>query len=165
MGVDGKDGVTITAPGGKDGNDGLDGKVGISGKDGKDAVSISGKDGVGQIGLTGPKGKDGKDGASINITTDNGKQTLVNPDRGADGEPGETAQRITYVPVDQNGKPLKDENGKEIKREVATMDDGLIFGGNTGEAHKAALGTQVNVTGAKANDDWTKFDAGKNIYD
>ena len=162
-GVDGKDGVTITAPGGKDGNDGLDGKVGISGKDGKDAVSISGKDGVGQIGLTGPKGKDGKDGASINITTDNGKQTLVNPDRGADGEPGETAQRITYVPVDQNGKPLKDENGKEIKREVATMDDGLIFGGNTGEAHKAALGTQVNVTGAKANDDWTKFDAGKNI--
>ena len=160
-GEDGKDGVTITAP--VKGKDGLDGKVGISGKDGKDAVSISGKDGVGQIGLTGPKGKDGKDGASINITTDNGKQTLVNPDRGADGEPGETAQRITYVPVDQNGKPLKDENGKEIKREVATMDDGLIFGGNTGEAHKAALGTQVNVTGAKANDDWTKFDAGKNI--
>ena len=59
--------------------------------------------------------------------------------------------------------PLKDENGKTIKREVATMDDGLIFGGNTGEAHKAALGTQVNVKGADANTDWNKFDAGKNI--
>ena len=162
-GVDGKDGVTITAPGGKDGNDGLDGKVGISGKDGKDAVSISGKDGVGQIGLTGPKGKDGKDGASINITTDNGKQTLVNREVGADGKPGKTTQRIIYVPTDKDGNPLKDENGNTIKREVATMDDGLIFGGNTGEAHKAALGTQVNVKGADANTDWNKFDAGKNI--
>ena len=162
-GVDGKDGVTITAPGGKDGNDGLDGKVGISGKDGKDAVSISGKDGVGQIGLTGPKGKDGKDGASINITTDNGKQTLVNREVGADGKPGKTTQRIIYVPTDKDGNPLKDENGNTIKREVATMDDGLIFGGNTGEAHKAALGTQVNVKGATTNTDWNKFDAGKNI--
>ena len=166
-GVDGKDGVTITAPvEAKDGKDGSDGKVGISGKDGKDAVSISGKDGVGQIGLTGPKGKDGKDGkdgASINITTDNGKQTLVNREVGADGKPGETTQRIIYVPTDKDGNPLKDENGKTIKREVATMDDGLIFGGNTGEVHKAALGTQVNVKGADANTDWNKFDAGQNI--
>ena len=163
-GVDGKDGVTITAPvEAKDGKDGSDGKVGISGKDGKDAVSISGKDGVGQIGLTGPKGKDGKDGASINITTDNGKQTLVNREVGADGKPGETTQRIIYVPTDKDGNPLKDENGNTIKREVATMDDGLIFGGNTGEAHKAALGTQVNVKGATTNTDWNKFDAGKNI--
>ncbi len=163
-GVDGKDGVTITAPvEAKDGKDGSDGKVGISGKDGKDAVSISGKDGVGQIGLTGPKGKDGKDGASINITTDNGKQTLVNREVGADGKPGETTQRIIYVPTDKDGNPLKDENGNTIKREVATMDDGLIFGGNTGEAHKAVLGTQVNVKGATTNTDWNKFDAGKNI--
>ena len=162
-GKDGENGVTITAPGGKDGKDGLDGKVGISGKDGKDAVSISGKDGVGQIGLTGPKGKDGKDGASINITTDNGKQTLVNREVGADGKPGETTQRIIYVPTDKDGNPLKDENGNTIKREVATMDDGLVFGGNTGEAHKAALGTQVNVKGADANTDWNKFDAGQNI--
>lgn len=160
-GEDGKDGVTITAP--VKGKDGLDGKVGISGKDGKDAVSISGKDGVGQIGLTGPKGKDGKDGASINITTDNGEQTLVNPDRGVDGEPGKTAQRIIYVPTDKDGNPLKDEKGNTIKREVATMDDGLVFGGNTKDVHKAKLGTQVNVKGATGNTEWNKFDAGKNI--
>ena len=160
-GEDGKDGVTITAP--VKGKDGLDGKVGISGKDGKDAVSISGKDGVGQIGLTGPKGKDGKDGASINITTDNGEQTLVNPDRGVDGEPGKTAQRIIYVPTDKDGNPLKDEKGNIIKREVATMDDGLVFGGNTKDVHKAKLGTQVNVKGATGNTEWSKFDAGQNI--
>ena len=160
-GVDGKDGVTITAPGGKDGNDGLDGKVGISGKDGKDAVSISGKDGVGQIGLTGPKGKDGKDGASLNITTDNGKETLVNKEVGADGKT-DSAQRIVYVPKDKDGNPLRDSAGKEIKREVATMDDGLTFVGNEG-SHDAALGTKVNVKGATTNTEWNKFDAGKNI--
>ena len=157
-GVDGKDGVTITAPGGKDGNDGLDGKVGISGKDGKDAVSISGKDGVGQIGLTGPKGKDGKDGTSLNITTDRGAQTLVNKEVEADGK----AQRIIYVPTDKDGNPLRDSAGKEIKREVATMDDGLTFVGNEG-SHDAALGTKVNVKGATTNTEWNKFDAGKNI--
>ena len=162
-GEDGKDGVTITAPvEGKPGKDGSDGKVGISGKDGKDAVSISGKDGVGQIGLTGPKGKDGKDGASLNITTDNGKETLVNKEVGADGKT-DSAQRIVYVPKDKDGNPLKNEEGKEIKREVATMDDGLIFGGNTEDTHKAALGTQVNVKGETTNTDWNKFDAGKNI--
>ena len=166
-GEDGKDGVTITAPvkaeDGKPGKDGSDGKVGISGKDGKDAVSISGKDGVGQIGLTGPKGKDGKDGASINITTDNGKQTLVNLEKGAKGEKGETTQRIVYKPVDKDGNPIKNNDGNDIVREVATMDDGLIFGGNTEDTHKAALGTQVNVKGATTNTDWNKFDAGKNI--
>ena len=166
-GKDGEDGVTITAPvkaeDGKPGKDGSDGKVGISGKDGKDAVSISGKDGVGQIGLTGPKGKDGKDGASINITTDNGKQTLVNLEKGAKGEKGETTQRIVYKPVDKDGNPIKNNDGNDIVREVATMDDGLIFGGNTEDTHKAALGTQVNVKGATTNTDWNKFDAGKNI--
>ena len=43
------------------------------------------------------------------------------------------------------------------------MDDGLIFGGNTKDTHKAALGTQVNVKGDNNNTDWNKFDAGKNI--
>ena len=164
-GKDGKDGVTITAPSepvkaenGKPGKDGSDGKVGISGKDGKDAVSISGKDGVGQIGLTGPKGKDGKDGTSLNITTDRGTQTLVNKEVEADGK----AQRIIYVPTDKDGNPLKDENGNTIKREVATMDDGLTFVGNKGR-HDAKLGTEVNIKGHTDNDDWNKFDAGQNI--
>ena len=135
-GVAGKDGVSIS---GKDGANGVDGKVSI-GKDGKDAVSIAGKDGVGHIGLTGPKGADGK---SVDISTNDGKQTLVNPENGTD-----KSQRIVYTPQDKDGNPIKGKDGKDIVREVATMDDGLKFtGNNTSTENKHALNTLVKVQG------------------
>ena len=138
-GVAGKDGVSIS---GKDGANGVDGKVSI-GKDGKDAVSIAGKDGVGHIGLTGPKGADGSNGKSVDISTKDGKQTLVNPENGTD-----KSQRIVYTPQDKDGKPIKGADGKDIVREVATMDDGLKFtGNNTGTENKHALNTLVKVQG------------------
>ena len=138
-GVAGKDGVSIS---GKDGANGVDGKVSI-GKDGKDAVSIAGKDGVGHIGLTGPKGADGSDGKSVDISTDDGKQTLVKPENGTD-----KSQRIVYTPQDKDGNPVKDTDGNPIKREVATMDDGLKFtGNNTSTENKHALNTLVKVQG------------------
>ena len=138
-GVAGKDGVSIS---GKDGANGIDGKVSI-GKDGKDAVSIAGKDGVGHIGLTGPKGADGSNGKSVDISTKDGKQTLVNPENGTD-----KSQRIVYTPQDKDGKPIKGKDGKDIVREVATMDDGLKFtGNNTGTENKHALNTLVKVQG------------------
>ena len=138
-GVAGKDGVSIS---GKDGANGVDGKVSI-GKDGKDAVSIAGKDGVGHIGLTGPKGADGSNGKSVDISTNDGKQTLVNPENGTD-----KSQRIVYTPQDKDGKPIKGKDGKDIVREVATMDDGLKFtGNNTGTENKHALNTLVKVQG------------------
>ena len=138
-GVAGKDGVSIS---GKDGANGVDGKVSI-GKDGKDAVSIAGKDGVGHIGLTGPKGADGSNGKSVDISTKDGKQTLVNPENGTD-----KSQRIVYTPQDKDGNPIKGADGKDIVREVATMDDGLKFtGNNTGTENKHALNTLVKVQG------------------
>ena len=138
-GVAGKDGVSIS---GKDGANGVDGKVSI-GKDGKDAVSIAGKDGVGHIGLTGPKGADGSNGKSVDISTKDGKQTLVNPENGTD-----KSQRIVYTPQDKDGNPIKGKDGKDIVREVATMDDGLKFtGNNTGTENKHALNTLVKVQG------------------
>ena len=138
-GVAGKDGVSIS---GKDGANGVDGKVSI-GKDGKDAVSIAGKDGVGHIGLTGPKGADGSNGKSVDISTNDGKQTLVNPENGTD-----KSQRIVYTPQDKDGKPIKGADGKDIVREVATMDDGLKFtGNNTSTENKHALNTLVKVQG------------------
>ena len=138
-GVAGKDGVSIS---GKDGANGVDGKVSI-GKDGKDAVSIAGKDGVGHIGLTGPKGADGSNGKSVDISTNDGKQTLVNPENGTD-----KSQRIVYTPQDKDGNPIKGKDGKDIVREVATMDDGLKFtGNNTGTENKHALNTLVKVQG------------------
>ena len=146
-GTTGKAGVSIVGPKGANGVDGNDGKVGIAGKDGKDAVSISGKDGVGHIGLQGPKGTPGTpgaDGANLDITTDHGTQTLVKPEANNNNQ----SERIVYVPKDANGNPLKDTDGNDIKREVATMDDGLKFtGNNTGTENKHKLGSLVKVQG------------------
>ena len=153
-GIAGKDGVTIVGPQGATGapgipgTNGIDGKVGISGKDGKDAVSIAGKDGVGTIGLTGPQGPAGTNGKSVDISTENGKQTLVKPEANNNDQ----SQRIVYVPKDANGNPLKDADNNDIKREVATMDDGLKFAGDDGQtnANKVIakqLNQQVDIIG------------------
>ena len=149
-GTNGKDGVTIIGPQGATGatgmpgTNGIDGKVGISGKDGKDAVSISGKDGIGTIGLTGPQGPAGADGRGVDITTDHGTQTLNKPEANNGGK----SERIVYVPKDKDGNPLKDDAGNTIKREVATMDDGLKFSGNNESTeNKHKLGSLVKVKG------------------
>ena len=138
VGKDGKDGVSITGPNGKDGVNGIDGKVGISGKDGKDAVSIAGKDGVGHIGLTGPKGEDGQDGASIDISTALKQATLDSQKNHPKGS-FTNAERITYT----------DSLGSV--HDVATMDDGMKYGGDVNKTDNAPvsvkLNNQVNIKG------------------
>ena len=104
---------------GPNGADGTDGKVGVSGKDGKDAVSMSGKDGVGHIGLT------GKDGRNADITAEKGDEDLD----------GNEITRIKYM--DENGTP----------HQVATKDDGMKYGGDSGNVIKKKLNEQVNVVG------------------
>ena len=89
------------------------------GKDGKEAVSISGKDGVGHIGLN------GKDGRSADISVEKGDPDLN----------GNEITRIKYT----------DENGKT--HQVATKDDGMAYGGDSGDVIKKKLNTQVNVKG------------------
>ena len=132
-GKDGKDGVSITGPTGVAGQDGNNGKVGITGADGKDAVSISGKDGVGHIGLTGPAGTNGKDDSNgIDITVKNGYDDAAKGEKGVDGVDGIT--RIVYT----------DNTGEH---QVATMDDGMLYGGDTGTVIKKKLNNQVNVKG------------------
>ena len=135
-GEDGKDGVSITGPTGVAGQDGNNGKVGITGADGKDAVSISGKDGVGHIGLTGPAGTNGKDGSNgIDMSVKNGYDDAakgVKGEKGVDGVDGIT--RIVYT----------DNTGEH---QVATMDDGMLYGGDTGAVIKKKLNNQVNVKG------------------
>ena len=167
-GATGQAGVSIIGPKGANGVDGNDGKVGIAGKDGKDAVSISGKDGVGHIGLQGPKGTPGTPGApatpgaNLDITTDHGTQTLVKPEANNNNK----SERIVYVPKDASGNPLKDTDGNDIKREVATMDDGLKFtGNNTGTVNKHKLGSLVKVQGegVSATDEAAFVSASGNI--
>ena len=149
-GRDGKDGVSITGPTGVAGQDGNNGNVGITGADGKDAVSISGKDGVGHIGLTGPAGTNGKDGSNgIDMTVKNGYDDAakgVKGEKGVDGVDGIT--RIVYT----------DNNGEH---QVATMDDGMLYGGDTGTVIKKKLNNQVNVKGGIT--DPAKFTTDDNI--
>ena len=161
-GANGKDGVTITGPNGAKGEDG---KVGITGKDGKDAVSIAGKDGVGHIGLTGPKGADGSDGKSIDISTKDGTQTLVNQEPGTD-----KSQRIVYTPKDKDGNPVKGKDGKDIVREVATMDDGLKFAGDDGQTDDSKviakkLNQKVDIVGGADKTKLTENNIGVNNKD
>ena len=149
-GRDGKDGVSITGPTGAAGTDGNNGKVGITGTDGKDAVSISGKDGVGHIGLTGPAGTNGKDGSNgIDMSVKNGYDDAtkgVKGEKGVDGVDGIT--RIVYT----------DNTGEH---QVATMDDGMLYGGDAGNVIKKKLNNQVNVKGGITDD--TKLTADDNI--
>ena len=127
---------------GKDGKDGVsitgpdngtDGKVAVTGKDGKEAVSISGKDGVGHIGLN------GKDGRSADISVEKGDPDLN----------GNEITRIKYT----------DEKGKT--HQVATKDDGMAYGGDSGDVIKRKLNTQVNVKGGVT--DKTKLSNDDNI--
>ena len=122
------------------GKDGKDGKIGVSGKDGKDAVTVYGKDGVGHIGLTGPAGTNGKDGTNgIDLTVKNGYDDAskgIKGEKGVDGTDGIT--RIVY----------EDKTGKH---QVATMEDGMVFGGDTGTDIIKKLNNKVSVIGGITN--------------
>ena len=115
----GKNGQDGVSITGPDAANGTDGKVAVTGKDGKDAVSMSGKDGVGHIGLT------GKDGRNADITADKGDSDLG----------GNAITRIKY----------QDEQGKT--HQVATKDDGMKYGGDSGNVINKKLNEQVNVVG------------------
>ena len=146
----------ITA--GKDGVNGKDGSVGVTGKDGSSVV-INGADG--SIGMTGPKGQDGKDGingrdgANLSMTSAKGEQVLVNRDPAHNADT-DKAERIVYIPKDASGNPIQDANGKNIVREVATMDDGLKFTGNNESIeNKHKLGSLVKVQGEGVTENTT----------
>ena len=115
----GKNGQDGVSITGPDAANGTDGKVAVTGKDGKDAVSMSSKNGVGHIGLT------GKDGRNADITADKGDSDLG----------GNAITRIKY----------QDEQGKT--HQVATKDDGMKYGGDSGNVINKKLNEQVNVIG------------------
>ena len=133
---------------GKAGKDGKDGSLSVRGKNGA-SVEISGKDG--SIGLTGPKGKDGTPGASATITVEKGTTTVND---GSDGD--NKVNRIVYTD--------KDKNGKDIKREVATLDDGLKFKGDSEKVINRTLGSQMNITGGADENKLTDKNIGV-VYD
>ncbi len=89
-----------------------------------ETIVVTGKDGKdGKIGIN------GKDGVTTNISvTRDGKP-------GVDGAAGTTTTRIVY------------EKPDGTKEEVATLNDGMKYGGDTGTVIKKKLNEQVNVIG------------------
>ena len=84
---------------------------------------------TGENGKDGKIGINGKDGVTTNISiTRDGKP-------GVDGAPGTTTTRIVYEKPDGS------------KEEVATLNDGMKYGGDTGNVIKKKLNEQVNVIG------------------
>ena len=125
------DNLTFGAQDGADGKDGVDGSIGVKGKNGS-AVVINGKDG--SIGLN---GVDGKNGLTIK-----GADGTVGVDRKA----GTT--RLIYETKDGE---------KTVKHEVATMDDGMKYSGDSGNA-AVKLNKNVQIYGGA-----TKYADGNNI--
>ena len=111
---------------GKDGKDGVNGSIGVKGADGKDGVTITsvGKDGA--DGTDGHIGINGKDGASADIH-------VVQGPSGVDGQDG--IDRIVY----------EDHNGNT--QTIATLNDGMKYGGDIGDVIAKKLNEQVNVVG------------------
>ena len=84
---------------------------------------------TGENGKDGKIGINGKDGQTTNISvTRDGKP-------GVDGAPGTTTTRIVYQKPDGTNE------------EVATLNDGMKYGGDTGAVIKKKLNEQVNVVG------------------
>ena len=98
---------------------------------------------TGENGKDGKIGINGKDGQTTNISvTRDGKP-------GVDGAPGTTTTRIVY------------EKPDGTKEEVATLNDGMKYGGDTGNVIKKKLNEQVNVVGGIT--DATKLTTDDNI--
>jgi len=113
---------------GEKGENGIDGSIGVTGKDGS-AVTINGKDG--SIGMN---GKDGKDGLTMKSA------------KGQDGVDG--ANGMTRIVYEDDG---------HVTHEVATLDDGLKFAGNTGSVAKK-LNSTMTIKGNGTKED-TEYDA------
>ena len=98
---------------------------------------------TGENGKDGKIGINGKDGQTTNISvTRDGKP-------GVDGAPGTTTTRIVYQKPDGTNE------------EVATLNDGMKYGGDTGAVIKKKLNEQVNVIGGIADE--TKLTTDDNI--
>ena len=111
------------------GKDGRDGKMGIKGADGKDGVTIKGGDG--ENGTDGHIGINGKDGTSADIHVKNGQNGVD----GTDGHGGKDGMdRVVY------------EDHNHVTHEVATMDDGMKYSGDSGNA-AVKLNKNVQIYG------------------
>ena len=119
---------------------------------GKNTDGTNGKDGVLSV-----DSADGKNGVALN-----GKDGSI-AFKGANGVTASISVAEGPAGVDPQDGTANKPRLKVGNENVATLNDGLKFGANSGDVHSAKLNTQVNVKGHKDNSDWGKFDEGKNI--
>ena len=143
----------------------------VDAKDGKKALEVSLSNNVTLGGSEGADGKDGQkeDGAlAVKSKDDQNSVTLNGKDGSIDIDGADAKGKVTVAqgPADVEGKTKTrivydvDGSAREL---VATLNDGLKFGANSGDVYKAKLNNQVDIKGAATNTDWTKFDGGSNI--
>ena len=139
------------------GKDGVstDGSVKVTnGKDGdqaKEFVTIGkGTDGSGTDKEYGKIGLDGKNGSNATITVDRGTSSLddtknigTDPNRDISKDNPAKMDRITYTTKNKDGKDV-------ITHEVATMDDGLFFSGDSADGKN---GNMKNTFGRKLSEE------------
>ena len=128
---------------GEAGTDGVDGSVTVNGKDGS-SVAVNGADG--SITAKGTDGSavaiNGADG-SISLTGSNGTTTTIKGGTSANDVNGNAVDRITV--------------GNQT---VATLNDGMVYTGDTGSA-AVKLNKTVNIVGGET--DASKLSTGNNI--
>ncbi|EEX50988.1 ESPR-type extended signal peptide-containing protein [Pasteurella dagmatis] len=112
--------------------EGVDGNLIVTGKEGA-SVAIDGKDG--SITLTGKT--DNGHTPTVKMGSEKGSKT-VNP-ADANG-----IVRIVYTTT---------ENGQPKKRQVATLDDGLVFAGDSGTDSPRKLGEKITIKGGETQTD------------
>ncbi|MEH8130949.1 YadA-like family protein [Gallibacterium anatis] len=140
------------------GKDGVstDGSVKVTnGKDGEDLVTI-GKNvdpnaPEGTDGENGTIGLDGKNGSSATITVDRGTSSLDNTKNIGGTNPEQDIGENNPAKMDRITYTTKNKDGKEvITHEVATMDDGLFFSGDSADGKN---GNVKNTFGRKLSEE------------
>ena len=119
---------------------------------GKNTDGTNGKDGVLTV-----DSADGKNGVALN-----GKDGSI-AFKGANGVTASISVAEGPAGVDPQDGTANKPRLKVGNENVATLNDGLKFGANSGDVHSAKLNTQVNVKGHKDNSYWGNFDEGKNV--
>ncbi|UXZ05176.1 YadA-like family protein [Moraxella nasicaprae] len=146
--------ATNAVANGKDGKDGKDGKQSELSKDGitliaGDNITLTQKAGDVTIAVSkNPTfetiGLNGKDGSNLNISTEKGYDDANTNEKGANGVDGTNGAggqgktRITYT-----------DPATGVKEQVATMNDGLVFAGDSGEDSAVKLNNKVTLTGGE----------------
>ncbi|MCL7797428.1 adhesin [Pasteurella multocida] len=132
-------------------NAGEAGKITLKDDKGTDRVVVDGSEGA--ISLTGQPATQGGTAPTAKIKVGMGNADLESSPNDST-VPAKNKTRITYDITGPNGTTTE---------ELATLNDGLKFGANTGDVHNAKLNSRVDVKGKADNTNWANFDAGQNI--